>query len=410
MRDLSDWLDTIVAMHPKAIDMGLARIQAVAEKADLSQFNIPVITIAGTNGKGSCVATLASILHAAGYRVGAYTSPHLLTFNERIRVDMQPVDDQRLCDAFTRIDKLREQTSLTFFEFTTLAALDIFQTAKLDVILLEVGLGGRLDAVNIVDPSIAVITTIDFDHCDYLGNTLSAIGGEKAGIFREKIPAICADEQAPEIISQRAAALHCPFYQLGHDFFLTAKDNLGSFKTRDIELQQLPLPNLPMPSVAAALMVIELLQERLPVALTSIAQGLARAELLGRYTRLPGAVPMILDVAHNPQSARLLAQRLQAEPNSGKTLAIFSMLSDKDHAATIAPLASVIDEWYIAPLDVHRASSVAQLSPHLAGLAYHTFDNIPSAVRAAQAVAKIGDRIVVFGSFFTVAKALEIRV
>lgn len=406
---LSTWLATIENFHPETIALGLERTKAVAEKLKLLNFPCPIITVAGTNGKGSCVAFLEAILTIAGYRTGAYTSPHLLRFQERARIQKQEITDELWVKAFTQVEQARGQVQLTYFEFTTLAALWLFQQAGVEVLILEVGLGGRLDAVNIIDPDIAVITTIALDHMDWLGNTRTAIAQEKAGIMRTNKPAVIGDFAPPETIYSTAKQMGAQLYTVNTDFSYQQKAGYWDWQSQKNHWQNLPLPNLPMQNAATALMAIELLQPRLKINREHIDQGLQTATLPGRFQQLTKPAPTILDVAHNPAAAELLAQRLQQTPCPGQTLAVVSILADKDIAETLRPLIPRVSHWYLAGLAMPRGTKPENLEKHLqaAGVvAYDTRATVTEAYKSAVSHCKNGDRILVFGSFHTVAEVM----
>lgn len=412
-RTLEEWLAWMEAHHPRQIELGLARVAAVAARLTLDLSGSKIITVGGTNGKGSCVAFLESILRAAGYRVGAYTSPHLLQYNERVRIEGVAVSDAQLCAAFSAVHAALGDISLTYFEFGTLAALWLFQDAQLDVVILEVGLGGRLDAVNIIDPDVAVLTSIDLDHQDWLGPDRESIGAEKAGIFRAHKPAICVDENPPHSVIDIAGKLGSHFYTVGTAFEFAAHDSSWRWSSTQLphnaNYADLPLPSLPLPSAAAALAALHCLE--LTISADAIADGLRAADLPGRFQRITrGVVEVILDVGHNPHAARWLAQRLTQTRRGGRTFAVFAMMADKDVAAVIAALKNNIDAWYIGALpDNSRAATVATITDKLRAADITAITVAPmlvNAYEAAMAQAQAGDRIVAFGSFFTVSAVL----
>ena len=414
-RTLAQWLAWQEQLHPSAMDLGLERVGAVKARMGLGQPAPVVITVAGTNGKGSSVAMLEAMYRAGGYRVGAYTSPHLLRYNERIRIAGEDVSDDALCDAFARVDAARGTTSLTYFEFGTLAALDLFARANLDVVVLEVGLGGRLDAVNIVDADCALITSIDIDHTEWLGDNREAIGFEKAGIFRAGRPAVCGDAAPPSSVLQHAAALGVTLYCAERDFSYRRDQASWHWSAGEARRSGLPFPRLRGPyqldNAAAVLMVVHVLQTRLPLAQSHIRTGLSTVELAGRFQVLPSRRRVILDVAHNPHGARALARALREQPCTGRTIAVFAMLNDKDIAGVGAALDDQIDAWYCAGLTGPRGTSALHLVAELQrlpvrGLVY-THSDVAEALRAALADASESDRVVVFGSFHTVAPALQ---
>ncbi len=411
---LNEWLAWQETLHAREIDLGLERVSFVLERLGRAHPPYTVLTVGGTNGKGSCVAMLESILGAAGYRVATYTSPHLLRYNERIRIGGVEVDDATLCRAFERVDQARGDITLTYFEFGTLAALDIFHDAGLDVAILEVGLGGRLDAVNAVDADVALITSIDLDHLDWLGSDRESIGREKAGILRTGRPAVCGDPHPPRSLVTQAQSLDVPLYCLGRDFGY-AKNVSGwrwwsSIGRRDA----LPLPNLygdfQLQNAAAVLMVLELYREGLPVGQDHLRRGLSEIQLRGRFQVLSGPVERILDVAHNPHGAAALAQALRQRPCTGRTLAVAAILGDKNVEGIGRNIRAVVDAWYAAGLDVPRGQSGAVLAERLAavhpGVPILVHTCVCDAYAQALQDARPGDRVVVFGSFYTVAEVL----
>lgn len=408
---LKAWLHRVEQLHPKTIDLGLERIQVVAKRLEVLSIDSPVITVGGTNGKGSCVATLTAILTAQGYRVGAYFSPHFQTYNERIHIAGKFVSDDALCKAFSTIDKVRQDISLTYFEWGTLAALWLFKEAKLDALILEVGLGGRLDAVNIIDPNISVITTIDLDHREWLGSNREMIGKEKAGIFRRGRPAVCGDFDLPQSVYDVAQKLEVPLYCQGRDFGYVVEDENWSFwSNANFNHEKLPIPQLLLQNVSTALMALSLLRDILPISDKAIPEGLIKAFLPGRFQIINKKPLVILDVAHNPQSCEKLADRLKNEGCvTGKTYAVVGMLADKDHVASLNPLLVCIDEWYVASLSGERALLAGQLSAILresGANSIYQFNNVVEAYQAALSQATVDDRIIVFGSFHTVGPVL----
>jgi dihydrofolate synthase/folylpolyglutamate synthase len=409
-RNLAEWLIYLEQLHPHTIELGLSRINAVAKKLALTSFPHPVITVAGTNGKGSCVCFLETILCHAGYRVGAYTSPHLLRFNERIRISGQEIDDATLCAALQKIETARADISLTFFEFTTLAALLIFQQTPLNILILEVGLGGRLDAVNIVDADVAVITTIDLDHMDWLGHDREKIGREKAGIFRSGKPAVFGDITPVNSILQAAQELAIPLYCLNRDFTYEPKVDSWHWQSPQQTWQHLPLPHLEMQNAACALMALYLLTTQLPVSEMAIHYGIHDAKLPGRWQRLVLPVHCIADVAHNPHATRWLAQKLNQEPCRGRTLAVVGMLADKDIKNTLAPLVTAIDAWYLGTLSVPRGATATNLAAILSAITdkicYH-YSSVALALEQAISACQTDDRLLIFGSFHTVEVGLR---
>jgi dihydrofolate synthase / folylpolyglutamate synthase len=411
---LDRWLAWQEGLHPQLIDLGLDRVAQVAQVMDVMRPASVVVTVGGTNGKGSCVALLAAILQAAGYRVGAYTSPHLLRYNERIRVCGADVTDSELCAAFQRVDDARGATSLTYFEFGTLAALDIFRRAALDVVILEVGLGGRLDAVNIVDADVALVASISLDHTQWLGHDREAIGFEKAGIFRAQRPAVCGDPNPPESIILRARALGAPLYCINRHFSVHADGQQWQWQGPTRRRDALPFPALravaQLDNAASVLMVLDLLRARLPVDQAAVRAGLEGVSLAARFQVWPGPVMRVLDVAHNEDSAKVLCATLSRQPCSGCTYAVVGMLADKDMAAVLRAMAPAVQAWYLGGLAVARGASGAQLAEALGaseGAApSQVFATVAQAYAAACAAVRPGDRVVVFGSFHTVAEVL----
>ena len=415
---LNDWLNWQETLHPSAIELGLERPQQVLQQMQLPTRKCPLISVAGTNGKGSSVAMLESIFRSAGYRVGCYTSPHLLHYNERIRLDGEPVSDAALCAAFERVDFARKEISLTYFEFGTLAAIDLFSRANLDVIILEVGMGGRLDAVNILDADVALVTAIDVDHVDWLGSDREQIGLEKAGIFRAGRAAVCSDSHPPQSLLEHADKLGISLYLLGRDYNFCTRDAHWSWSVAS-ESSQSSRDALPMPvlrgqaqlrNAAGVLMVLELLADKLPINQQQLRQGLLSLNLPGRFQVFPGVIPRILDVAHNPQSAAVLASNLAQMFCTGRTHGVFASLADKDIPAVVAALGPEVDTWHVASLDVPRGANAEQLERALHDGGYNhvqCYANVTAATEGAEAQAGLGDRVVVFGSFYTVAEAMS---
>lgn len=407
---LADWLTKIETLHPKTIQLGVERVAKIAHKLDLHRFECPVITVGGTNGKGSCVKFLESILLSSDYRVGAYTSPHLLSFNERIRINNQLITDEILCEGFEVIDRARAEISLTFFEFTTLAALWAFKQAKLDVLILEVGMGGRLDAVNIMDSDIAIVTSVDIDHIEWLGSTREEIGYEKAGIFRPDSIAVCGDMTPPKSLVEYAAQQRTQLHTLDHDFNYTITSDYWNWKSEKASYENLPLPCLPIVNAASALMAISHLQKSMHIPLEAIKTGIYNAKLMGRFQVVKDPISCILDVAHNPAAAKMLAKNL-ADLNSGKLIAVVGMLADKDISNTFKELLPYIKEWHLGTLHVPRGASSTQLARRLQdfnGSEWYTYDCITEAFEQASAHLNSNDKILVFGSFYTVAEILNL--
>jgi len=408
--NLEQWLARIEAGHPTEIDMGLERVAEVARSMRLNFGRAKVISVAGTNGKGSTTTMLDAILRASGARTGLYTSPHFLRYNERIQVQGEPVSDALICEAFSLIDQTRRSTSLTYFEFSTLAALQIFAQSDLDYLILEVGLGGRLDAVNIVDADAAILTSVALDHTEWLGDTLEQIGFEKAGIFRSGKPAICGLPQPPASVIEHAAAVGAELLRRGVDFDLVHEGDLWSWHGQDaqgaaLSYEHLPRPNLPLANAPSVLQTLALVAPE--VGIDAIRTGLLSAQMMGRMQRTQlGQTPMILDVAHNPEAANYLALRIQDLQISGKVRIVLGMLSDKDRASVIASLDAVIDDWHLVSLQGPRASTAEQLQAFLPSPA-SKHANVASALEAVAATANSEDLVLVCGSFLTVTEALE---
>ena len=404
--DLASWLRWQESLHPNAIDLGLARVVEVLERLGWTRPHYPIVTIGGTKGKGSTVALLERILSAAGYRVGAFTSPHLRRYNERIRIAEREISDASLLAAFARIDAARDDVSLTFFEFNTLAALLVFETAGLDVMLLEVGMGGRLDAVNVVDADVSVVTSVALDHCEWLGNDVESIGREKAGIYRAHRPALFGSRNPPASVVQTALDLHANFLRLDRDFGYAIHEETWDWFMQGKKWANLPRPWLfgatQVSNAATSLAVLECLSERLPVSRAAIEQGLSSVDLPGRFQSLTRAGRLwILDVAHNAASARTLAENLRALASSGRTLAICGILGDKDIEAIAQEMAAFVHQWIVVPLLSPRALPTDELAKRLsAGGARDVTvaPSIESAAAQAQTSATTQDRIVVFGS------------
>lgn len=403
---MNEWLTWITSLHPADIELGLDRVREVAAKLQLLSPGCPVITVAGTNGKGSTVAGLESIYRTAGFRVGAFTSPFLFKHNEQVRVDGELASDEEFCIAFEKIEAVRGHISLTTFEFFTLAALLIFKQHKLDVLILEVGLGGRLDAVNIIDADVAVITSIALDHTEWLGPTLEDIAREKAGILRENKFVVCGEIDPPAALLEIAQKLETKFFCQDVDFHFRESMMGWNWTYQHIRYDDLPLTTLAIQNMSTVLMVVTLMQNRLPVSTKAIHKGLVDAKLMGRIQIVNGPIMEIFDVSHNPASVSFLANRLKKIPCHGKTHAVFSMLADKDIVESINAIKGTIDTWYVAPLSAKRAAAYERLSNafYQADIrAVTLFSDIVEAYEVAKLKSELGDRIVVFGSFHTVA-------
>ncbi len=415
-QSLADWLERIERIHPRAIEMGLSRVSQVRDAMGLS-LSCPVITVGGTNGKGSVCALLESMLGAAAHRVGLYTSPHLVRYNERVRIGGREADDDALIGAFERVDAARGSVPLTYFEFGTLAAVDLFSRAAVDVAVLEVGLGGRLDAVNAFDPDCAGVASVRIDHTAYLGSTRDSIGREKAGIFRADRPAICGDEDPPGSLTRHARDIGADLRVIARDFgYRTDSPVQWQYWSGAGRKAALPYPALrgefQLANASTALAALEAVRERLPVDMGAVRRGLLEVMLPGRFQVLPGRPQVVLDVAHNPQAAARLAQTLAAMPRAPATLAVFGMLADKDIAAVAEALRPVVDQWIICPLDSPRSAGIPALREALAGAgvaaaAISAADSVTAALRMARDRACQDDRILAFGSFYTVSGVLQ---
>ncbi|MCS4236754.1 bifunctional tetrahydrofolate synthase/dihydrofolate synthase [Stenotrophomonas rhizophila] len=410
---LSDWLTYIEQQHPASIDMGLDRVRSVAQAMGLAQPGAHTIVVGGTNGKGSTVAFIEAIAQAAGWRVGAYTSPHLLRYNERVRIDGQDVSDAALIAAFNAIEDARGSTTLTYFEYGTLAALQVFGTAGLDLAVLEVGLGGRLDAVNIIDADVAVITTVDIDHSDWLGEDREAIGAEKAGIIRGWKPVILGETDPPSSVLARAYLLGANAIRGGSDFFADVID-AQHWRWRDVGFRiDLPMPSLRGPiqlrNAASAIAALRTLDMPLPRA--AISAGVANARIRGRLQQVErDGVAVLVDVGHNPQAARELAIALNAAPVAGRTVAVFAALQDKDAVGVVQALGEQVQDWHLAGLEGARAQTATALQARLhdtAAASGTCHASVADALHAALAGSAAGDRVLVFGSFHTAAQALQ---
>jgi dihydrofolate synthase / folylpolyglutamate synthase len=416
METLQEWLTHCESLHPKTIAMGLERVQAVAARLQL-RFECPVITVAGTNGKGSTCAMLESIASHAGWRTGVYTSPHLVHFEERCRIRGDVVQAGALVPHFAKVEAARLDTQLTYFEFTTLAILSLMAASELDVAILEVGLGGRLDAVNVVDPDCAVITSIDLDHMEYLGPDRESIGREKAGILREGKPAIVSDPVPPHSVIQYANAIGADLWLHGRDFNFSGDKRQWGWAGRGRRYAGLAYPALrganQLVNAAGVLAALESLRQKLPVTAQAVRNGLAMVELPGRFQIIPGQPTLVLDVAHNPHSVAALAANLDAMGFYPATHAVFGAMADKDLAPMFAKMNPLVDRWYFSDLPTPRAETADGLQARWQAQAGRR--NVPAsthaspedALRAAVAAADPTDRILVFGSFYTVGGVLK---
>ncbi|MCK5830458.1 MAG: bifunctional tetrahydrofolate synthase/dihydrofolate synthase [Methylococcales bacterium] len=414
---LEEWLEWQEKVHSREIDLGLEKSAAVFKALNSNAIKPPTIIVAGTNGKGSCIAFLESIYRAQGYRVGAYTSPHILKYNERIRIDGESVSNDKICQAFERIDAIRNDVSLSYFEFGTLAALDIFWRSNLDIQLLEIGLGGRLDAVNIIDADTVLITSVSIDHVDWLGETREAIGYEKAGVFRPGIPAVIGDLDPPKSILKSAIEKKSSLRIINKNFgFKRNEIGWDWFCNTDKHRKYLSLPepalkgNHQYQNASTALMAIVEMEKHLLVNEAAVHQGLQDVQIQGRFQLIDGDIPVLLDVAHNPHAVRLLFDYLSQMYSDRKIHAVFSMMKDKDIKGVIGIINPAIYHWYISPLKTPRAVNQSdmqdcfeQCSISNVTLGYKSFSE---SYLAAEENAVVGDLIVVFGSFLLVSEYL----
>ena len=404
---LAQWLEYYQTLHHTAIDLSLDRIRLVAQNMGLLPVSVPTFMVAGTNGKGTTLACLDALLREQGYCTGRLTSPHLIHYNERITLSDVPVADDLLIAAFSAIEQQRGDTTLSFFEINVLAALWVFRQAQVDVVLLEVGMGGRLDACNIVDADIAIITTVDLDHQAWLGDTRGKIGKEKAGIMRSGQPVILADPVMPDTVLTHAQQLGSPCYHYGADYHVSLLEDQWSLASGDHAWQALPVPHIPLNNAAAAMVALQCHRDfRVPTQ-AECQTVLSALQVTGRCQHMALACDVVLDVAHNPQSASYLAEHLQKHPVSGKTYALFSVLADKDITEIITPLFPIANQWHYAPLiGIERAATMAQMAACLPDNAVqHAM--LSAGYEAIVQQVQPQDRIVIFGSFFTVAAMLE---
>jgi len=412
---LKGWLDWQESLHPLAIDLGLERAAQVFHALNPDCIKPTTITVAGTNGKGSCIAYLEAIYRAQGYRVGAYSSPHILKYNERIKIDGKPVSDELICEAFARIEAVRGNTTLSYFEFGTLAALDIFRRSGLDVQLLEVGLGGRLDAVNIVDPDVSLITSIGIDHVDWLGATREAIGKEKAGIFRAKIPAIVGDCNPPQSLLQSAIDKDARLYCINKDFSYKKQTNSWDWFAGVRHISQLPEPGLKgehqYRNASAVILAVDVLAKSLPVSDMAIRIGIKNSHLLGRFQLINDKIPVLLDVGHNPDAVKTLLDYLNMTFPGKRIHAVFSMMKDKDIASVLEIMNPVVYDWFFAPLTNPRAATESLMreifSQSPVTRISFGFNGFAEAFNAAKSQAQEDDLLLVFGSFFLVSDCLN---
>lgn len=408
---LDMWLDYLDHLHTSAIDLGLERVSTVAEQANLTKPAPTVITVAGTNGKGSTCAIMEAILLDAGYRVGVYSSPHLIKYNERVRINGQDLPDHKHAEAFHFVNNARGDTSLSLFEFGTLAALRLFQSESVEVVLLEVGLGGRLDATNVVDHDVSVITSLAIDHVDWLGDDINVIGFEKAGIFRANKPAVCGQPKAPATVAGHADDIGADLHQVGIQFDYHIDGKTWSWKSGTFNLDDLPLPALPLPNAATALMALGC--SELAITDINVVNGLKNASLSGRMQKLGETPHVILDVAHNPHSASYLVEQVQQHYPDSDVHVVVAMLHDKDISATLTELQPIANHWYPASLIGPRAATSDELCQYLPeGTTQFTtvteaFKAAYSQVRSNLSEESKSDLVLVVGSFHTVGEVLE---
>ena len=422
VKNLSEWLQWQESLHLSSIDLGLERICHVANKLNLLQLPFAVISIAGTNGKGSSTAMLQAIYQQSGYKTGVYTSPHLLRYNERITIDGKEASDNAICGAFEKIDKARGEITLTYFEFATLAAAILFVDENINVAIFEVGLGGRLDAVNLWDADVALITSIAIDHESWLGNNRNDIAIEKAGIMRHDRPVICGDKHPPETIASEAQRIGASLIQRNRDFSLSIPDNVSKSNKKwqwhnllEGTTETFDLPKLKglfqLDNAANVIAVIQHLQHKLPVSHHSINQGLKTANIIGRLQHISSCPDILLDVAHNPHAAEQLAIYLKTHPVAGKTVAIFSVFIDKDLTGIVTPLIPFINEWHIVDLEGERGQpgtaiqlKLQKIAPKLSVILHKNFKKTTQELKNTL---KCKDRVVAFGSFLVVSQVLE---
>lgn len=413
-KELDEWLCWQEGLHFTAIELGLDRCRQVAERMHILQPGFKVLTVAGTNGKGSSVTMLDMILKRSGYRTGKYTSPHLLRYNERICVDGVEASDEDICAAFDRIDKARGDISLTYFEFGTLAALDVFCQKGVDIAIMEVGLGGRLDAVNILDSHASLITSIDIDHENWLGHDRDSVGREKAGIIRANCPSVCSDPEPPESVVQYAEECGVHLDTLGSDFNYVISENSWSWESAKTKYTALVKPtannDCQIQNASGVLMILDRIASDFPVSKEAVVSTMQDFRLHGRFQMVPGKVPYILDVAHNREAAELLVQNLEKLPMSGETHCVIGLFKDKNHDLIFNELNKIVDHWYISDLESDRAEKARLLTEKLRNITgspnIHNFVHVDKAMDEVSRRTKPGDRIVVTGSFLTVKAAI----
>ena len=414
-KTLDKWLKWQEGLHFTAIELGLERCRRVANNMGLLNSSYNVISVAGTNGKGSSIALLDCILRNAGYKVGRYTSPHLLRYNERICINGEQVTDTELCESFDRIDRARGDISLTYFEFGTLAALDLFRQHDVQLAILEVGLGGRLDAVNILDADVSLISSIDIDHQEWLGNDRESIAREKAGIFRNLSPAICSDPNPPKSLLDCSKALGTPISLLGRDYQFSYSDTSWTWRSKDMCLEGLPRPmkycNFQIQNASGVLMVLANIQDEYPVSIENIKHALGSFRLSGRFQIIPGDIPKILDVAHNRESIKALVKNLKMVSCQGKTHIILGMLKGKEHRQVIKELEVVADSWHFVSIPHERGIEAKILASESRTLNetkdVSEYSSMKEALDKIRKLSMPDDRIVITGSFYTVGAAIQ---
>lgn len=412
---LSQWLEWQEGLHFTAIELGLERCRRVADNMGLLKPAHTVISIAGTNGKGSTANMLELVLLEAGYKIGKYTSPHIIRYNERICINGEQANDQELCKSFDRIDRARGDISLTYFEFSTLAALDLFRQHDVDIAILEVGLGGRLDAVNILDADIAIISSIDIDHENWLGDNREDIGREKSGIFRNLSPAVCSDPNPPKSVLKCAKALGTPLYLTGKDFSFEQHETTWDWQGKKSEIKALPLPtpycSYQVRNAASVLQVLDIIKDDFPVSRENISNALEAFKMPGRFQLIPGDVHIILDVAHNVQAANMLLESLALLPKYKKLYAVVGMLRDKDHEAVLKILSNVVDAWHVISLAGERGCESSVLQEKLTEIDANKEivleESVASAIENIKQIAAKDDLILVTGSFLPVSQAVK---
>jgi len=412
---LEKWLEWQETLHFTAIELGLERCRRVANNMGLLKPSYNVISVAGTNGKGSSITMLDQMLRNANYKIGRYTSPHLLEYNERICINGEEASDTELCESFDRIDRARGDISLTYFEFGTLAALDLFRQHNVQIAILEVGLGGRLDAVNVLDADVALITSIDIDHQQWLGDNRESIAREKAGIFRNKALAICSDPNPPQSLLDCADALGTPLSVSGRDYHYSINDDSWSWQSNKLSLEKLPRPmqycDFQLQNAAGVLEVLDKIQHEYHVSREDIERALNSFRLNGRMQIIPGEIPKVLDVAHNRESVRALVENLRKMPCLGKTHILVGMLKDKDHLEVFKVLKEVADSWSLVSLSQERGCNAKTLLSNLETLGIKNnvseFESVEKGLDKLQQSSLAGDRIVITGSFLTVGAALR---